>query len=313
MDRHIPGPASGRRRRTSRLTLWLTAVLVLLSGCAIRLDGPPDPVPSPDAAEQVRQHAAIASAQLAELADATSAPGEEIAALLAGIGTTAQAQLDALGGVWRAPARPDDPSPSVPGLDVPGDTRPADVLSALVDSAAAARDAVALPAVDEDLAALLSGIVLQREAAASALAEMLDVDPGLADPEPRLPTTLTEAAAGLCRTLDALAYAGETIAARSTGDARARAAAQAISDRDLAEQIAVAAGLDGTSDDPREVSYAVGDLQADMTSWRADLVPGWLAQIPAADPADRMGLLDHARAAARVAPPDPSQAFPGQG
>ncbi len=270
-------------------------------------------MPSPDAAEQVRQDAAIASAQLAELAGLASAPDEETSALVAGIGTSAQAQLEALGGVWRAPARPETPSPSVPGLDVPDDARPADVLTALVDSAATAREAVAEPAVDGDLAALLSGIVVQREAAAATLAEMLDLDPGLADPAPQMPATVTEAAAGLCRTLDALAYAGETIAARSTGDARARAAAQAISDRDLAEQVAVAAGLDGTSDDPREVSYAVGALQADMAAWRADLMPGWLAQIPSADPEDRLGLLDHARAAARVAPPDLSQPFPGQG
>ncbi|UFU04171.1 hypothetical protein LQF12_06205 [Ruania suaedae] len=291
----------------------LVGALMLMAGCSVRLDVPPDPVPSPGPAEQIRQAQALASEHLADLATAAAgtAPAD-LAPAMTEIATAAQTQLDALGGVWSPPPRPEDPSPTAPGAAAPDDAAPAEVVSALVESATTARAAVADPAVDPSLASVLSAIVVQREAAADHVAGLLGIDPGLAEPEPALPDTLTAAAAGLCRTLDALGYAGETLAARSGGEERSRAAQQARADRDLSERIAVAAGLAGTASDPREASYAVDDPEQDMATWRAALVTGWLAQVPAAEPGERAGVLDHARLAARTAPPDHTEALTGQ-
>ncbi|SED85417.1 hypothetical protein [Ruania alba] len=305
-----------RTRPTRLLVGVLTTALVLLTGaCSVRLDTPPAPIPSPEQSERIRQASALATAELAELARSITAEDADLTALLEDVAGDAQVQLEALGGVWEPPPRPaETDAAETPGSNADGPGTAEDVLTALTASSEAAREAIASPDVGSDLAALLAAIVLNRDGSASRLADQL----GVADPvpaaEPRTPATLGASATGLCRTLDALGYAGELLAARSSGNAQDRAARTAAQMRDLAEQVAIAAGIDDSGTDPREASYAVGagtDLEETVEAWRGDLVTGWLAQLAPADAADRAGILEHARAAARHAPEAVTAPLPG--
>ncbi|UFU05187.1 hypothetical protein [Ruania halotolerans] len=319
LARHLCEPPRRPRSRTAtaQSARALTAVLLLTlsAACSVRVDSPPAPIASPSAAEQIRQASALATAELAVLASSAAPSDDDIAAVLDDVAADADAQLEQLGGVWEPPPRPDDDDNASTEAPSTAPSRTADdVLTALSTSSRAAQDAVSDPALDADLATLLAAIVVNRDATAAQLADLLDMPDPAPDPQPQMPAVLTESAAGLCRTLDALGYAGEFIAARSSGDAQERAAGRAVRMRDLAEQVAIAADFDDTDSDPREATYAVGnaeELEETMDTWQADLVAGWLAQIGAADPADRAGLLEYARAAARTAPTAAADPVPG--
>lgn len=294
----------------------MTAMLVVLAlaGCSVRLDSPPPEVPTPDAAEALRAELTEGTEQLITLAHAAAGEdGEEegsVGAELLALADASAAHLEALGGTWTPPPRPDDPSPTP---EPEPTATPQDVLTTLTDAAAQVQEAVAEPLWEPEAATLLASISLYRDAALVRLAEALDTDsPAPAEPDGTLPEQLDAATAPLCRTLDALGYAYEMQAARSSGDQRERATARAEQDRALAEEIAVRAGYDGTADDPRQVSYAVGeDIGETIETWQAQLVPAWLTLIGPASAEDRTVLLTWARAAAAAAPPPADQAFPG--
>ncbi|TDE88299.1 hypothetical protein EXU48_23735 [Occultella glacieicola] len=333
---------SPRMRRSAgrRLGVVLVAAAVLLSGCGVRLDDPPPQVPSPGPGEILRQGAALEAADLQALAESAGADAGpdgaagDLASDLAHIAADAATHLDDLGGVWTPPPRPtattdDQPEPSDEPGDEPtgGDPTPSDpataedVLAALESSSADAR--AADPAADADLATLLASISINRALWAAELRTDLGLPTGAdgsADPAAAdlgIPASLPASAAPVGRTLDALGYTQEIIAARAEGTARTGAAAAAITLREMAEDVAVATGVDGTDADPRAAAYAVDleDLQATRTGLIAELLPGWLTAVPDADPAVRAPLIALATQAAFLGQdPDARVAtYPGLG
>lgn len=319
----MPSPAPARRRwrptAPAAGALALVTVLLALTGCSVRLDTPPDPVPTPDAAESLRAELAESTETLITLAHAAAEDtarenagedGNTATAELIALADASTAHLEALGGIWTPPPRPEDPSPT-PAPEITA--TPEDVLTALTEAATGVQEALAEPLWEPEAATLLASIALYRDGALTRLASALGTEPP-ARPEPdgHLPEQLDATTAPLCRTLDALGYAYEVQAARSSGDLRERAATRAEQRRALAEQVAVLAGYDGTADDPRQASYAVGeDLGETIARWQAELVPAWLALIGPAEAADRATLLTWARAAADLAPPPANEPFPG--
>lgn len=313
----MPSPALARRTRptTAPAAGVLTVILLVLAltGCSLRLDTPPPEIPTADAAETLRAELAESTESLATLARAAGKDdsGEDAASSeLLALADASAAHLEALGGIWTLPPRPDDPSPTPePDPSASGE----EVLAALTEAAAQVQEALAEPVWEPDTATLLASIALYRDAALVRLADALGTDaPAPAEPDGTLPEQLDAATAPLCRTLDALGYAYEVQAARSSGDQRERAVNRAEQNRALAEQVAVLAGYDGAADDPRQASYAVGeDLNETIGTWRAQLVPAWLTLIGPASAEDRGVLLLWARAAAAATPPPAEEAFPG--
>lgn len=246
------------------------ALVLLLTGCSLRWDSGPPPVPEPSPAEQARQAAAEEAAVLVELAAAPRVQGEA-ARLVAEVGEAAAIHLDALGGRWEpwpeATAPPlSTPAPSeeserpAPGTD---DVDAHDVLEALAAAAETAREAAL--AQPDQLGLLLASVSLSRTFAAADLAAALGVE-GLAvdevwSPEPALP----EAADGwqpvTLQAVDGARYAFEVVAARSSQQAREIAESRATE----LESLVTASGS-------REAAYDVGSV---------------LAQAPADEPAHR--------------------------
>lgn len=308
---HSPTTSAARGPLASAVVAAVLLVLVLTS-CSVRFDTPPDPVPTPDAAESLRAELAERTETLIAVAGAARSDDEDVAAELTAIATASEAQLAALGGIWTPPPRPGDASPTPSPTPEPGAT-PQDVLATLTDAATQVHQAVGAEVWDADSATLLASIALYRDGALSRLADALGVEaPEAPEPTEDLPAQLGPASTGLCRTLDGLGYALEVQAARSAGDQQDRAERRAARDRALAEQVAVLAGYDGTADDPRQVSYAVGeDLQETIETWQAQLVPAWLALVGPAAAEDRPLLLTQARAAAARVSLPADEAFPG--
>ncbi len=287
-------------------------LVLALTGCSVRLDSPPPEVPTADAAETVRAELAESTETLITLARAAAGEegGEDASAELLALADASAAHLEALGGIWTPPPRPDDPSPTPePEPTATGE----EVLAALTEAAGQVQEALAEPLWEPDTATLLGSIAVYRDGALVRLAETIGSEaPAAPEPDGALPEQLDAGTAPLCRTLDALGYAYEVQAARGSGDERDRAVARAEQSRALAEQVAVLAGYDGTADDPRQVSYAVGeDLSETIGTWRAQLVPAWLTLIGPASAGDRSVLLTWTRAAAAAAPPPADEAFPG--
>lgn len=279
----------------SRLVALLAALLamVALTGCGgLRLETQDPPRASPDAAEQHRQQLAQQAARLAADAEHAASTAEpETAALLTAIATDAQAQLDALGGVWVPAGRS---LASLPRGDA------AYVLGELTTSAAQLReDAVA---ADAGLAPLLAGISVSRSLRADQLAVATGGEPGTM--EPAAPAALDPGtAADLVRTVDALGQAWEIRAARASLEERASLAEHAAGWRSEAQQLAVLAGVADTDEDPREISYDLdtADLPATISGLRGELMESWLAQVPTTDGEDRGAVIDLALTAARDA------------
>lgn len=272
------------------VVLAVLATTMGVAGCgSVRLEEPPAAAPTADADEQLRQQAAEDTETLLHLASAADAPDDEVAALLAAVAEDATTQLDALGGVWEPPGRP------VGRLLQAGDA--ADVLAMLSTSAVAARDGAVT--TSGDLARTLAAIAVARTVRAAQLTtatggEVESVDPALP------PTLEADSAADLIRTLDAIGWLWEAIAARSGDDERAEAAATARAWRTSAAGVAAIAGVADTPEDPRQVSYAVdtSDLPVAVATLRADLVGRWLAQLGTSTGDVRALVVDQAVAAA---------------
>ena len=293
--------------------LTVLLLVVALTGCSLRVDSPPPEIPTPDAAEALRAELAESTATLADLARAAvegDGVADDVSAELLTLADASTAHLEALGGIWTPPPRPDDPSPTPEGETT---ASAEEVLTALTAAATQVQEALAEPLWEPEAATLLAAIAIYRDGALQRLAGALGTDPpATPEPEGTLPEQLDAATAPLCRTLDALGYAYEVQAARSSGDPRERSITRAEQSRALAEQVAVLAGYDGTDQDPRQVSYAVGeDLGETIETWRAQLVPAWLTLIGPASAEDRVVLLTWVRAAAAAAPPPADEAFPG--
>jgi hypothetical protein len=323
-----------RRSPGRRLGALLVSGALLLGGCGVRLDGPPPQVPSPEPGEILRQEAALETAEILALAEAAGADAQASGATgdepgdLAHIASDATTHLTDLGGVWTAPPRPsatDGPDsgeePTEPGPTPSGPVTGEDVLDALERSTAA--DRAADPDADADLATLLASIAINRALWAADLRADLglaDGPDGTSDPataEIAIPDTLPASAAPVVRTLDALGYTQEVIAARGEEAERGEAAGAAVTLRDMAEDAAIAAGIDGTDADPRAAVYSIDteDLQGARVALIAELLPGWLAQVPDTEGADRAPLIALATQAALLSQdPDLRVAtYPGLG
>ena len=180
-----------RAFRTAAPALVLAAVVLLTSGCDLRLETPPPPQLVPDAVETARQRTVADSVALGVLADHASVDSEEaVSALLVDVATAADLHVTALGGVYvPAPTDPEvaaTPSPTLsPGPASAEGADPGDVLALLRETAASARaDAAAVP--DGQLARVLASVSAARTALADALARA-----GVPDVPGALPETPT--------------------------------------------------------------------------------------------------------------------------
>lgn len=276
---------------TSLLRHWIRVAAALftaaaIAGCGVRVGSPPDPVPAPDAAETARQSLAVAIEQVLIAARASEEDsGGELAA-------TAEIYLDALGGTWVPPARPEDPDPLSPALIDP----PPDELAAVV--AAEAEVLTALTTAADDRAPALASVWLTLRTARAALtgetvspctqACTTEVIPDLlGDPQGLAHWPLRESIAArtpeLAMIYDALGYLEEIQAARAPAAAQEEHAAHARNLRDLAEGLTGDAG--GTPADLREGAYPVSptDVPEAISRYLADAVSLWLVHAGSGD------------------------------
>src|SRR5699024_749246 len=137
-DRSTPHRSPAAGLPVARITVAVMLLVLALTGCSVRLDTQPTPVPPPDDPEQARAADAAGGEQGAdqdgENADGSgqgTATDPEVAAELAAIAAASEEQLAALGGLWTPPPRPDDPSPTP---TVQPTATPQDVLAALAEA-----------------------------------------------------------------------------------------------------------------------------------------------------------------------------------
>ena len=306
-DRH---PALRARARVGAVILGA----MLLAGCAIRAETPPPEAPTPGPLEVVRQDAALASADLAEIAGVAAAEtlDERRFAALERIRLDAEAHVEALGGVYSVeeggvleddPLEEDeivDDETSEDGTVDDEPVNPADLVVALTTQAAAARSA-ADRVDDAGLARLLVVVATARLLAADSLARNIDADRPQLDegrPPASLPTgpTISDVAA-IVVAEDQAAFALELVAARSADRVRDRARSTAQRHRATSDAWAKLAGLDDPGLDPRSVSYAL-DGALDTEESRAELaarveralVTGYASLVARSEPGHRAAL-----------------------
>jgi hypothetical protein len=227
----------------------MMAALLAASGCSWRLDSEPPVWPSPDAVTLERDAAAVHEQHVQDALGSTAGSAGS-ASVLANLETTASpAHLAALGGVYVAR----------PGLE------PSPYVGTLAAAVADARDhalATAATTDDRDLAALLGSIGLTHAFALwydsldRAPADEADIDPVAERPLPDVggvagPPVVAEQTALSADTVMALAvahdqarYLYETIAARSSDDARTQARARMAIHDDRAQALATLSGAD---------------------------------------------------------------------
>lgn len=290
---------AGRRLRGFAAAVAAVTVVLLVTGCGVRWETDPSPMPSPDAVTVARNSLADAEAAVLE---AATQPGSDADAVAPGATLAAQAHLDVLGGVYVA--YPDAPSPSPSVSPAPA---PAPTLAEAIASARATAEEVAASSDDADLAFLARSIDLEwalrglwagREAATQAAADAettasaspaplpdaqadssSDADPvwfPLADGStadgagfgPDATTGLAQATlSGLALAEDEARFAYETLAAQYFAQDRDAALARAGLHAERSD--ALAALLD---DDPRTPLYQLRDaelLDPDPDSRRA--------------------------------------------
>ncbi len=318
-------------------------VALALSGCGLRLEGPPPPLPSPDAAETARQGAAERAVAIAGLADASAVGVDDpVSAALARVSADSSAHADALGGVWAPPAwaspDPEADDGADDGAPDPGPSavaEPSAVLDALTASAAlTCADAVVVEPAD--LATLLASICLAQDDQAEALAGALGADAppsavaATTSPEPAEPPAQAVAdvpgALELARALDAAGYALEVAAARSAGPDRATMVDRAALHRTTAQAIIAGSGALGTADDPRRAAYdlgsaqapdgsaaVAGDVAAEAAGVETDVLAAWTSVFGDVAAQERPAVLAEMAAAEAVAAGwgAPSSTFPG--
>ncbi|MFE9235412.1 DUF4439 domain-containing protein [Cellulosimicrobium funkei] len=206
------------------------------------------------------------------------------------------------------------------GTPAPGTATTDDVVTALV-GAAERTGAAADASPDARLARLLASVAASEHVSAQRLAAATGstAAPGLADPPP-----VDEAPGGvgaadlatLVEAEDAAGYGYEVRAAQSEGDVRTAAVARAAQHRARAQGWALAAGTDGTPQDPRRVAYALPDgtdaaaLARQVESGLAQTYASLVAAAAPTSRAEAVALLADAWASA-VAWGEAPVAFPG--
>ncbi|HLS25046.1 MAG TPA: hypothetical protein VK063_04155, partial [Beutenbergiaceae bacterium] len=291
----VPAAARSGRFRPWRAAAMLL-VLGLLTACGVRLDLPPPPAPTPEGQDAVRQEAAVAVQTLTGPArSAAESASEEVATVLNAVAGDAEVHLEALGGVWQPPPRPEDDdedlgeeTAAAASADA-GSAEPADVVHLLEDTAAGFRSD--LGQIDGELATLLTSIAANQVLHARQLRNALDMGP--ADPptlpEDPFPAEFGVEAAELSRLLDASGYVAEVRAARSSGEERDRLIDHAEQMRAQADLVARRGGFAATSEDPREPVYELQleDLSAQTEDLARARVSAWLHLVGPVAPEDR--------------------------
>lgn len=293
-------------RRGAVVAAAVAAVLAV-SGCDLRLETPPPSPLVPDAAEELRQRSALDAAAVADAADAATPGDEAAAAVLTEVAAAAQLHLDALGGVYDpGPPPGSDPTPTPTATATPEPPSVGEVVELLRATAASARDDAATVA-DPGMGRLLAAIAVHRALESERLAAVagLPVPEGATSFEvpASLPAGLDASEASLLvQSEDALGLAWEVAAARGDAEARTRAVARARVHRERAEAWAVTAGLEGTADDPRRLSYALPDglraggddvaTRTALSELEGRLAETYAGHLGAVDPAVRPLLMD---------------------
>lgn len=209
---------------------------------------------------------------------------------------------------------------STDAVGTPGTATTDDVVTALV-GAAERTGAAADASPDARLARLLASVAASEHVSAQRLAAATGstAAAGLADPPP-----VDEAPGGvgaadlatLVEAEDAAGYGYEVRAAQSEGDVRTAAVARAAQHRARAQGWALAAGTDGTPQDPRRVAYALPDgtdaaaLARQVESGLAQTYASLVAAAAPTSRAEAVALLADAWASA-VAWGEAPVAFPG--
>ncbi|WP_163188515.1 DUF4439 domain-containing protein [Cellulosimicrobium sp. SL-1] len=334
-------PAARARRLLAVVTVLATGVLA--AGCGVRLDTPPPTEPSPDTVEVLRSGAVDDALAVAALvADVTPRVTDPAAlAVLGEAAAFADRHVDALGGVYDSgleePTEPEgdvagDAETGTAGTDAPGTGTDAagtpapgtattdDVVTALV-GAAERTGAAADASPDARLARLLASVAASEHVSAQRLAAATGstAAAGLAEPPPVDDAPGGVGAADLATLVeaeDAAGYGYEVRAAQSEGDVRTAAVARAAQHRARAQGWALAAGTDGTPQDPRRVAYALPDgtdaaaLARQVESGLAQTYASLVAAAAPTSRAEAVALLADAWASA-VAWGEAPVAFPG--
>ncbi|MEE6272700.1 hypothetical protein V2J56_04975 [Georgenia sp. MJ206] len=335
MPAHTPSPRPRAARTAARAGTGVL-ILTLLAGCGVRLETPPPTIPSPPAAEVLRQDVALEARDLtARSASALSAGGtsDAVADALTDVEEAATAHLAALDGVWEPwpGSGPDATAPptAAPGAGSPGPggapgaaaggagataagaATPADVLALLVAGARTAHDAARGPG---ETAPLLAAVAISRTYAAVDLAAALgtEADVPLGTPLPDPGGAGAQAGAGAdadlpavgaetVHALDAGRYAFEVVAARTSGRERDAALARAAHLAGVVRAVG-----DGAEPVAYDVTGPLGSPLAGQTPERSlaavaelDLVTAWVGELASVtDLAQRAAVLDAAHHAA---------------
>lgn len=254
----------------------LVVALTGAAGCELRLgEGSPAALPSASVTEASRDALARQATLISTTASvvSVSAGAADSSQTTAALTTTAQAQVEALGGVWEPwpTAVPTTYPTATPAATAAADATLEDLTTALSDGIALSSQA-ALTAEDAASARLFTAITVSW---AVSLEELL---PGTISTDDawagREGPTLTKALPGeLLLTYDAARYALEEVAARSPlgSDERNRATTEAEDARTL---VFASVALGG--DDPRLPAYAAPSAPADSAT---SLDTTWARQV----------------------------------
>lgn len=282
-----------RHRRTAVLAAVCAAAFAL-TGCGLRLETPPPTEPSPDATEQVRADTVDDALELAEIAAALSRDASpDVLTALTLVQESGATHAEQLGGVYDSGLPQPTDSPTT---EAPAAVDTAEGLMTLLGSTSADARSDALTADDPQTARLLAVIAASRAQQATQLARALGVDApsfdtvatesadtdaaGAADgsgsgdgsataaPTDTGSTLNTTTLTALIAAEDQAGFGYEVAAARLSDDARSAALNAARSHRAQAEQWAQTAGVSGTGQDPRRVSYDLGATPGDAEAVR---------------------------------------------
>ncbi|VEG75579.1 Uncharacterised protein [Actinomyces slackii] len=287
MSPNAPQPSHGPLRRSARRAgaLALTACLIAAGGCGLRMgEGSPASLETPSQAQAQRDALARQAVLISTTAQVVSATGAEGSQTAVSVHSSAQAQVEALGGVWQpwATAVPTTYPTATPLATAGSDATTADLLAALQHGATMATQA-SFNATDPAEAQLYASLAASWSASVEILA------PGTIETSPR---SSKESQAGsqslsgeLVRAYDAARYACQEVAARSQGSDR-----ELASDDAAVASAVVNAAVSAGSEDSRLAAYgaptepASGTESLDVTWARqvwSDLVTAEIQQVAA--------------------------------
>lgn len=261
-----------RTVRTGSMTVVAALLVLVLSGCGIRVETPPPSEPVPDALEIARRAAAadvIAIVDVASGAVESLTQDDPAHVIIDEILTASTVHLAQLGGEYDSGLDSDPaPDPSSDGSDGPDPG-----LEAVVDRLAQAysRTRGALESTpDPGLARLMASIATFQLTSARSLAASAELElptvvvPGTPD-MPRVPPTGISSSdlTPLILSEDAAGYAYEVLAARLLDAPRVAALARASVHRSRSDAAAAAAQVARTNQDPRRVAYELPEDPTD--------------------------------------------------